>query len=196
MKVAVISTSPRKESNTLKAAKFLADLAGNHAGPEVTLTHFEDADIPWVGRGEVNPGNLSAFQESLISAWKAADLVLFIVPEYNWITGGELINAFHQLGSRHFRALFDNKVFAFAGVSDGKGGRRPCIEMTTLVNKLISVLGGHSFVSPKIFESQRTQDALDEDGQSKGDVSYEKAAVNFVAYSIKAAERWKAGQIS
>ncbi len=194
MKVAVISTSPRKESNTLKVAKFLAGLAGDHTGPEeVSLIHFEDADIPWVGRGEVDPGNLSEFQDTLISGWKAADLVLFVVPEYNWITGGELINAFHQLGSMHFRSLFDNKVFAFAGVSDGKGGRRPGIEMTTLVNKLISVLGGHSFVSPKIFESQRTQDALDETGGSKGDASYEKAAANFVVYSIKAAERWKRG---
>lgn len=194
MKIAVISTSPRKGSNSLKVAKFLAGIAEDHAvGVEVTLTHFEDADIPLVGRGEVDAENLSDFQNTLISNWKAADLVLFVVPEYNWITGGEIINAFHQLGNRHFHSLFDSKVFAFAGVSNGKGGRRPGIEMTTLVNKLISVLNGHSFVSPKIFESQTTQDALDEEGQSKGDASYEKAAANFVAYSIKAAERWKKG---
>lgn len=193
MKAAVISTSPRKGSNSLKVAKFMAGIAGDHAGLEVTLTHFENADIPLVGRGEVDPENLSEFQDTLISNWKEADLVLFVVPEYNWITGGELINAFHQLGSKHFRSLFNNKVFAFAGVSNGKGGRRPCIEMTTLVNKLISVLDGHSFVSPKVFESQRTQDALDESGRSKGDASYEKAAANFVAYGIKAAGRWQAG---
>lgn len=194
MKIAVISTSPRKGSNSLKVGKFLAGLARSQAGPEeVTLIHFEDADIPLVGRGEVDPGNLSVFQDTLISGWKTADLVLFVVPEYNWITGGEIINAFHQLGNRHFHWLFDNKVFAFAGVSDGKGGRRPGIEMTTLVNKLISVLNGHSFVSPKIFESQRTQDALDEGGRSKGDASYEKAAANFVAYSMNAAGRWKRG---
>lgn len=193
MKIAVVSTSPRKGSNSLKVAKYLAGLSEKHGDAEVTLTHFEDADIPLIGRGELDPENLSTFQENLVSNWKEADLVLFVVPEYNWITGGELINAFHQLGSRHFQALFHNKVFAFAGVSNGKGGRRPGLEMTTLVNKVISVLNGDSIVSPKIFESQYTQNELDENGGSKGDASYEKAAAGFVSYSLKVAERWKKG---
>src|SRR5690606_35704030 len=150
MKVPVISTSPRKESNSLKVSKFMKSLLKEREGVAVTLTNFEAADIPLIGRAEVNAEALTGFQEELISNWRQADLVLFVVPEYNWITGGELINAFHQLGSRRFQYLFENKTFAFAGVSNGRGGRRPCLEMMTLVNKIISILGGQSVVAPLI----------------------------------------------
>lgn len=191
MNIAIISTSPRQKSNSLKVARYMKSLVEAHTDVEVTLTDFEAADIPMVGRGNLSPGSLSEFQQNLIANWEEADLVLFVVPEYNWITGGELINAFHQLGGKHFRNLFDNRTFAFVGVSNGKGGRLPGIEMTTLVNKIISVLGGEAIVSPKIFESQYTQNELDENGVFKGDASYEKAATDFVAFSLKVAARWK-----
>lgn len=193
MNVAVISTSPRVGSNSLKVSKFMKSLLEAHEGIRVTLTNFEKADIPLIGRGQVNAEEFSEFQEELISNWQQADLVLFVVPEYNWITGGELINAFHQLGSRRFQYLFEDKTFAFAGVSNGRGGRRPCIEMTTLVNKIISILGGQSVVAPLIFESQYTQNVLDERGESKGDASYEKAAAGFISYNLRVAERWEKG---
>jgi chromate reductase len=190
MNLAIISTSPRSGSNSLKVARYFRRLGEASGNVTITLTDFEDADIPLVGRGALDPEKLTAFQEKLVTSWKNADLVLFIVPEYNWITGGELINAFHQLGSKHFTSLFNDKVFAFAGVSNGKGGRRPGIEMTTLVNKIISVLSGKSIVAPKIFESQYTQNVLDAEGESKGDASYEKAAKDFLAYNLAVAERW------
>lgn len=191
MNIAVISTSPRQKSNSLKVARYMKNLMEVHEDTEVVLIDFEAADIPLVGRGNLSPDSLSDFQQNLVNKWGKADLVLFVVPEYNWITGGELINAFHQLGSKHFRSLFDNRTFAFAGVSNGKGGRRPGIEMTTLVNKIISVLGGYAIVSPKIFESQYTQNELDENGTFKGDASYERAATDFVKFSLEVAARWK-----
>jgi chromate reductase len=191
MNVTIISTSPRKESNSLKVAHFMKGLMEKQDGVNVSLLDFEDADIPMVGRGSLSLESMTPFQKELIGKWDSADLVLFVVPEYNWITGGELINAFHQLGNKRFAHLFDNRAFAFAGVSSGKGGRLPGIEMTTLVNKIISVLNGHSIVLPKIFESQYTQEALNSKGESKGDASYERAAGDFVSFIVKMGRRWK-----
>lgn len=193
MNVAIISTSPRKGSNSLKVAKYIKSLLEKKEGLHTTISDFENADIPLIGRGSIELENLTPFQDNLIQQWKEADLVIFTVPEYNWFTGGELFNAFHQLGNRNLKYLFDQKTFAFAGVSNGRGGRLPGIEMTTLLNKLISVLGGYSIVSPLIFESQATQNRLDEDGISKGDAIYEKAAEEFVTYGLAMASRWKRG---
>lgn len=190
MKIAILATSPRDGSNSLKAAKYLQHLLSNVGYTEVGLFDFRELDIPLVGRGELDKNHLSPAQAKLLSIWKPAELVFFVVPEYNWITGGELINALHQLGSHDFADLFDDKVFAFTGVSNGRGGRRPCLEISVILNKLISILGGYGVISPKIFESHETQLNLDADGVFIGNPIYEKSAREFVDYSLTIADRW------
>ena len=189
MNIAIISTSPRKESNSLKVAQFVQEVI-NKESKEAQLISFEDIDIPMVGRESLQADNLTAFQSQLTAIWSTADVVIFTIPEYNWITSGELINALHQLGQEHFKHLFDNKVFAFIGVSSGRGGRRPCIEIGIILGKLISIFNVHSVISPKIFESQNTQNFLETDGTSKGDKSYEKSIGNFVKYTLALANKW------
>jgi len=195
MKVAVFSTSLRKGSFSMRVSKFLMRLFEQKESLELSLFNFEEADIPLVGRGDLDPDQLTPFQRTLVDQWKEADLVLFVVPEYNWFTGGELFNTFHQVGNQKFRYLFHNKTFAFAGVSSGRGGRLPGIEMTTMVNKITAALGGQSVVCPLLFESQYTADNLDEEGNSLGNAVYDKAAREFVSYSLTIASRWKKGGI-
>lgn len=189
MKIAIISTSPRKESNSLKVAKYVKEVISQESD-QVQLINFEEIDIPMVGRGNIDYKNLSIFQNQLIEIWGNADLIIFTIPEYNWITSGELINALHQLGHKHFHHLFDNKVFGLIGVSNGRGGRRPCLEINIVLNKLISFLNGYSIISPKIFESHTTQDFLELDGASKGDDYYEKNIKSFIEYTITIAKKW------
>lgn len=190
MKIAIISTSPREGSNSLKVARYLKKVLAEKGYTDSLIFDFRKNDIPLVGRGEVDPANLTAAQKDLVDTWGDADVVVFIVPEYNWLTGGELINALHQLGSHHFKHLFNDKVFAMAGVSTGRGGRRPCLELTTLVNKLISFLHVHSVISPKLFESHETNKQLTEDGISTGNPVYEKGLSEFVDYTLTIAKKW------
>ncbi len=190
MNIAILATSPRDGSNSLKTARYLQHLLGESGHKNTTLYDFRELDIPLVGRGELDKNQLTPAQEKLYTAWRDAQLVFFVIPEYNWITGGELINALHQLGSEDFADLFDNKVFALAGVSNGRGGRRPCLEINILLGKLISILGGHGVISPKIFESHETQHNLTPEGVSKGNELYEKAALDFVKYALTIAGRW------
>jgi chromate reductase len=192
VKTVLLSTSSRTGSNSLKATTYLKKVLSEKA-INASVVSFEQCDIPMVGRGSINTDNLTEFQRNLIDQWAAAQLVVFVVPEYNWITSGELVNALHQLGEEDFAHLFDNKVFAFVGVSSGRGGRRPCLEIGVTVNKLISFLDKTSVVSPKLFESHETGRNLDEAGQSLGNTIYEKGMADFVDYTLRVAERWHRG---
>ena len=117
MNIAIIATSPRQNSNSLRFSKYLQKVLQTSDYQDVTVVDFHHFDIPSVGRGSVNKQDLTAFQAELIGAWEKADLVFFVTPEYNFTVNGDLLNAFHQLGSKDFAHLFNNKVFAFAGVS-------------------------------------------------------------------------------
>lgn len=189
MKIAIISTSPRKGSNSLKVAKYLKSILSEQQD-DLSLFHFEEVDIPMVGRKKLDKDNLSEFQQKLLHVWGEADLVIFTLPEYNWTTSGELINALHQLGTKPFADLFNNKVFALVGVSTGRGGRQPCLEINMVVNKLISFLNQHSVVSPKIFESHETSKNLNAEGDSEGNDIYEKGVRDFVNFTLRIAQQW------
>jgi chromate reductase, NAD(P)H dehydrogenase (quinone) len=190
MNIAIIATSPRKNSNSLRFSKYLQKVAQSTGYEEVTVVDFHHFDIPSVGRGMVNKDALTDFQSELITAWGNADLVFFVTPEYNFTVNGDLLNAFHQLGSKDFAHLFNNKVFAFAGVSSGRGGKVPCLELTTVVNKIINFSNQYSVVSPRIYESHETHKNLDENSDSVGNKIYEDSVKAFVDYALEVTKRW------
>jgi chromate reductase, NAD(P)H dehydrogenase (quinone) len=190
MNIAIIATSPRKNSNSLRFSKYLQKIVQASGNEDVTVVDFHHFDIPSVGRGMVNKEALTDFQSELITAWGNADLVFFVTPEYNFTVNGDLLNAFHQLGSKDFAHLFNNKVFAFAGVSSGRGGKVPCLELTTVVNKIINFSNQYSVVSPRIYESHETHKNLDENSDSVGNKIYEDSVKAFVDYALEVTKRW------
>jgi chromate reductase len=146
-----------------------------------------------VGRGSLNPEALTPFQTSLVDGWSKADIVIVLAPEYNWTTSGELLDLLHvSAGPAFSGALFGNKVFGIVGVSSGRGGRMPAVEVSTVVNKLVSFTNNISVVSPKILESHETAANLDADGVFVGTAAiYDKTARDFVAYTTNIATRWQ-----
>lgn len=190
MEITILCGSSRQNSNSLKLATYLQKLLAKEVMYQVQLISFENADIPMVGRGDLKPDALSPFQQKLVDALAFAKLVFVIVPEYNWNTSGEFINALDQLGNKDFAYLFDNKVFAVAGVSSGRGGRMPSVEISLMLSKLINFLDKQSIVSPRVFESHETQLNLSSEGQSLGNPAYEKGIASFIDYALKMANRW------
>ena len=188
MNILIISGSARKENNTLRVAKAINRCLGNdHQTHIVDFVHF---DIPLMAQGGLNPMALTPFQENLIQQMEQAQLVILISPEYNWSTTPEILNMLHYLPNKPFQHLFHNKVFAFVGVSTGKGGKAPAIHLMQIVNKLIS-FGQHiSVVSPKIFESHFTKEVLDAHGNSLGNEQYDAHLQNFCAYTLEISKRW------
>lgn len=189
MNIQIQAGSPQENSLTLRVAKAIAKQIGSeHTHSIVDFHHY---DIPFINQGSVEMDNLTPFQQQLINGWADAKLVIVLSPEYNWFPSAELINMLHQLGSRQHKNLFDGKVFAFAGISNGRGGRMPTMQLTTVYNKLINVLATRSFSSGKTFESQFTQNVLDENGDSLGNAEYDKGLKSFVDYSLDMASRWQ-----
>jgi chromate reductase len=96
MNVAIISGSARANNNTLRVAKaiqlHLTNL--NHLSNVIDFTFY---DLPLINQGNINKDSLSTFQENLITAWRNADLVITISPEYNWSATPELLNMYNAI---------------------------------------------------------------------------------------------------
>lgn len=190
MKIAIISTSPRANSNTLRFCKFVQNVLLESGQHEVTVIDFVNYDLPFVGTAWMKPETLTTFQQEFTTAWGEADLVFFASPEYNWTATPQIINAFNSLGGPAFKQLFENKVFAMVGTSNGRGGRQPALDMTTVLNKVISFTNSFSIISPKLYESHETDKNLDADGQFIGHEVYDRTARAFIDYTLTVAQRW------
>ncbi|MBI1305101.1 MAG: NADPH-dependent oxidoreductase [Bacteroidetes bacterium] len=183
MKAAIISGSSREGNNTLRVANAMKNLILEE-GYSAEVIDFREYDIPFFNGYELDINNLTPFQEKLISAWDQSDLIILISPEYNWFPSAELVNMIHQVGNHDFAHLFDKKVFAFAGVSSGRGGRLPGIQMSSVFDKLISHLHKVSVCSPSKYESHYSPDELSEDGEFVLNTPYRKHMKKFVRYNL------------
>ena len=190
MKIAIISTSPRANSNTLRFCQFVRHILEEGGQHQVTVVDFAHYDLPNVGTSSLKPDTLTPFQNEFVTAWGEAELVFFASPEYNWTATPQITNAFHLLGGPAFKHLIDNKVFAMAGVSSGRGGRQPALDMTTVLNKIISFTDSFSIISPKLYESHETDKNLDANGLFIGQEVYNRTARAFVNYTLTVAQRW------
>lgn len=188
MNICIVSGSARANNNTIRVAKAIKHLLGQHA---VSIIDFQQYDIPLLVHGDIDAEALTPFQQQLCNAMIAADIIYIITPEYNWSTTPEILNWLHRFGDKAFKPLFDNKVFALVGVSTGKGGKAPALHLTGILHKIISFLDLESIVSPRLFESHYTKDVLDEEGNLLGNAEYEKGLTGFVAYTHRMATRWK-----
>lgn len=189
MKIAIISGSARKENNTLRVGKAIAHLLEN-AGHQTHIIDFVNYDIPLMAQGGLKADALTTFQKELIEVMDEANVHIIISPEYNWSTTPEILNMLHYLPNKPFQHLFSNKVFAFVGVSTGKGGKAPALHLMQILNKLISFGNNESVVSARIFESHFTKEVLDADGNSLGNTLYDDGLKAFCNYTMAIANRW------
>lgn len=189
LQIAILSGSSRPNNNTYRAALALQRIS-HQLGANAHVVDFKAFDIPFLNQGGIHPHELSVFQKELIEAMDQANLIVMVTPEYNWFPSAELVNMIHQLGNGTFRHLFDKKTFAFVGVSTGRGGRIPTIQLSYVIDKLINIFETHSVTSPKKFESQYTTQVLNEVGESLGNAEYDKGIEKFMSYSVELATKW------
>lgn len=185
--IAILSGSSRTNSNTEKVAKAIARILGERGIPEdqILFPDFRQYDFPFMNGGAVTADNLTSFQASVVEAMSKAKLIFVLSPEYNWFPSPEIINMVNHVGAKQFAGCWDKKVFATCGISAGRGGRIPAVQLSYLINKIINVMNFRSTVSAKMFESQFTPDALDEHGNSKGNAEYNKGLELFVDYNLE-----------
>lgn len=189
--ITIISGSPRKNSNTLRVANAIKNTVLSFNNEEIVhVIDFNQFDIPSMNSGRVDPNNLSPFQSNLFNSSKESDLIFILTPEYNWLPSAEIVQMIHTMAAPAFKEMWNNKVFATCGISNGRGGRMPAVQLSYTINKILNVFNCESIVSPKIFESQFTDKALDENGQSLGNAEYMAGLEAFVAFNLKLKNRW------
>jgi len=190
--ITILSGSPRKNSNTLKVAKALRNvLLERHANENVRIIDYHGFDIPGANQGLISPNNLSEWQKDLYESCVESDLLFILTPEYNWFPSAEIIQTIHVMASRPFKEMWNNKVIATCGVSNGRGGRMPAVQLSYTLNKIISVFNFESVVSAKMFESQFTDQVLDQDGRSLGNDEYMNGLRLYADYNLNLAKKMR-----
>lgn len=191
MKILILSTSPRTGSLTLRASTYLKKVIESvDEGNSVKLMDFARFDIAPLGKGSFPSNPPGEFEAALLENWKEAHLIIFCSPEYNWTASAETFILLERLGSRNFREYFENKVFTVAGISSGRGGRQPALDISRVLSKIIGFLGTESIVSSKFLEIHEAGMNLDEQVNSSGIAAFEESVLQFVKYSLRLARRW------
>lgn len=186
MKITILSGSPRTGSNTLKLSKAIHKLALSlHPQSRCNLINFEESDIPLPNQGSLDFNAPTAFQKNLIESLTGPGYVFVCTPEYNWLPSADLINFINQFATQSNLDLFNNKHYALAGVSAGRGGRIPTLPLATALNKIIGFFDLNSYVSGKIFESQFTPKVVDSDGNLLENAEFNKGLQSFVHYNTR-----------
>lgn len=188
MQICIISGSARANNNTHRVSLAIELLLkANH---EVSVIDFKEFDIPSLAQGGLKTNALTPFQQNLIDSLFKAEVVIMVSPEYNWSATPEILNMLNLVPNKPFDQIFNNKVFAFVGVSTGKGGKVPALQMMQIVNKLISFSNNDSIVSSRIFEAHFVKEVLNENGESLGNPMFDKGLNDFCDYTIRIANRW------
>jgi len=185
MQTTILSGSSRPNNNTIRLAYAIA--AQIHGAK---IIDFKDYDIPFPNQGEVKLSSLTPFQSNLLESLDNSKVVFILTPEYNWFPSAELVNMVHQLANGEHMHIFNNKVFAFAGVSSGGGGRLPVIQLSFMFDKILNVFNMDSITSPKKFEAKFIVKALDDKGVSLGNAEFDNGLSDFIHYTLKVAKRW------
>ncbi len=188
MQICIISGSARANNNTHRVSLAIELLLkANH---EISVIDFKEFDIPSLAQGGLKTNALTPFQQNLIDSLFKAEVVIMVSPEYNWSATPEILNMLNLVPNKPFDQIFNNKVFAFVGVSTGKGGKVPALQMMQIVNKLISFSNNDSIVSSRIFEAHFVKEVLNETGESLGNLMFDKGLNDFCDYTIRIANRW------
>jgi chromate reductase len=188
MQICIISGSARANNNTHRVSLAIELLLKeNH---EISVIDFKEFDIPSLAQGGLKPNSLTPFQQNLIDSLFKAEVVIMVSPEYNWSATPEILNMLNLVPNKPFDQIFNNKVFAFVGVSTGKGGKVPALQMMQIVNKLISFSNNDSIVSSRIFEAHFVKEVLNENGESLGNPLFDKGLNDFCDYTLRIANRW------
>jgi NAD(P)H-dependent FMN reductase len=125
MKITIVSGSPRKESITVRVAKYLLKhFEEKYPGHEIQFVNLQEHQIPFVEKvwSTVNdvPQEFKALAEKIYSA----DAFVIVTPEYNGSMSAAARNLFDHFPKQN------KKVFGIVTASDGvMGGIRAAVSM-------------------------------------------------------------------
>jgi azobenzene reductase len=152
MKLTVISASMRVESQSLKVAKWLTDHAQS-LGLDAEVLDLQSASLPMYNDSDQqNLENVS----QVLNQLKQSDGFVFVSPEWNGMMSHGLVNMMHFASTE-----LAHKPVMLAGVSSGRGGHYPLLEM-----RIMGYKNKHYVVTPENLLVQDCKNMLNDHDMS------------------------------
>ncbi len=155
MKIAVISASMRGESQSLKVSQWLVDHL-KALGAEAELVDLHQLDLPMYDVGETEAPD----KEKLLKTLGEAEGAVFVSPEWDGMMSHGLVSMLHYLGKE-----LAHKPVMLVGVSSGRGGHYPLMQMRTMGYK-----NNHYVISPEALLVQGVNDMMNNHEPEAGSV--------------------------
>lgn len=138
MRIHAVIGSHRKISNSQKVYSYIAHyMAEHHRNATLSCLNMSTCDLPfWSEEAWDNHSALSAQWSTYSEEFKAADGLIFIVPEWAGVAPSALKNLFFYLNKREM----SHKPALLIGVSSGTGGAYPLAELRISSHKNTGVV--------------------------------------------------------
>ena len=157
MHITIISASMRSNSQSLKVSNWLRDHAGS-LGAEVEVLDLHALELPMFNDEDVKSESV----ENVLSTLGITDAAIFVSPEWNGMMSHGLINMQHYLVHE-----LAHKPVMLVGVSSGRGGKYPVMQMRTMGYK-----NNHYVISPESLVVQGVKDVFNDLDMSEESSDY------------------------
>jgi azobenzene reductase len=169
MKLVVISASMRKESQSLKVSKWLAEHAQS-LDVESEVLDLHEVKLPLFDTGETPAPNA----EKILNILDSADGLVFVSPEWNGMMSHGLANMLHFVGKE-----LAHKPVMLVGVSAGRGGTYPVAQMRQIGQK-----NNQYVISPESLIVQGVNDIMN-DHEMSDEKSPDQSVKTRADYALK-----------
>lgn len=153
MTIAIVGSSMRENAQSLKIAKWLKDHAEKKLDCNVELLDLHELALPMFTTSQENDASVG----KVLEVFEQADAAVFVSPEWDGMMSHGLVNMQHYLGHE-----LANKPVMLVGVSAGRGGHYPIMQMRTMGYK-----NNHYIISPEALVVQGVNDTFNDHDMSE-----------------------------
>jgi len=158
MTIAIISGSMRDEAQSLKVANWLKEHAEKELDCTAELLDLHELNLPMFTTAQDNGESVGKVLKTL----EQANATVFVSPEWNGMMSHGLVNMQHYLGNE-----LANKPVMLVGVSAGRGGSYPVMQMRTMGYK-----NNHYVISPEALIVQGVNDMFNDHAMNEESSDY------------------------
>lgn len=164
MKITIICASMRPGSQSLKVSEWLA-VHARKLGSETEVLDLHEADLPMYDDSE----DMAVKAETMLAGFAGSDGFVFVSPEWNGTMSQGLVNMLHFVNHE-----LAHKPVMLAGVSDGRGGHYPLMQM-----RIMNYKNNHYVISPEALLVQDCKNVLNDHEDAEGSDGYVKKRADY-----------------
>ena len=164
MRITIISASMRPGSQSLKVSMWLSEHAQT-LGVETEVIDLNEARLPMYDASD----DIGKHAVDILKSIDSSDGFVFVSPEWNGSMSHGLVNMLHYVDHE-----LANKPVMLVGVSDGRGGHYPLMQM-----RIMNYKNNHYVISPEVLLVQDSKNVLNNHDESEGPDGYVKKRAEY-----------------